>query len=142
MGEDKEQSKLFHRPGGMNSVPLTPLSRMSILWTPGAMYDLSVTTEAMGGCSLKPSTTWPLYMEMNSVMGVRTSNFLNLREGKNKIICLNTRMYHPKYMMVQISFCGSSPESSSTPRDRPHAPQQTHGLFSCVCSSNTGIIRD
>ena len=99
--EMRNVSQIVGVPGGMNSVPLIPLSRMSILWTPGAMYDLSETTEAKGGCSLKPSTRWPLYMEMSVVMGVRTSNFLNLREESEEQtakgtrrdrLCLNTRM--------------------------------------------------
>lgn len=81
-------------PGGKKRVPRTPCSLMSILHTPGAMYHRSVTTVARGDCLLKPSVMCPLYTEMCTTIGVRTSIFLNLRD-RESLFDLSSRAWSP-----------------------------------------------
>ena len=70
-------------PGGINIVPRTPFSLILIFWMPGAMYHLSVSTEARTGWSLKPSC--PLWTEMLTNMGMLTFIFLSLSRERHSV---------------------------------------------------------
>lgn len=78
-----ESKKQRHSPGGMNKVPITPLSRTLTLFTPGAMYHRSMTLEARGRSFLKPSVWCPSYTEMLISSGLHTLVLLSLSGQKN-----------------------------------------------------------
>ena len=69
-------------PEGIKRVPRSPVSLTLILWTPGAMYHLSMSVEARGVRSLKPSAECPVYTEMLTSKGLLTFIFLNLADIK------------------------------------------------------------
>lgn len=67
-------------PGGKNSVPTTPFSRISILRTPGAMYQRSVVTAASFELCSSLDETWPCSKDSCITNGVSTFFFLSLQK--------------------------------------------------------------
>lgn len=65
-------------PGGKNNVPTIPFWRISILLTPGAMYQRSVVTAASSVLCPSLGDTCPSSKDIRTTNGVSTFFFLNL----------------------------------------------------------------
>lgn len=124
-------------PGGKKRVPRTPLSLTLILWTPGAMYHLSMSVAARGVRSMKPSVACPLWTEMLTKKGLQTFIFLNLTDNE-RLQCPTVQMC--PHINEQITRVNVLPESFTAAWHWAHAPQQTHVLLSVVSASKAEII--